>query len=283
MIDSLALKTYNNTSYTLSRLITNEFSSSFSASSQLFDATIRRHIYAIYGLVRIADEIVDSYGGTYAEEMLGDLYEDIQRALKCRYSANPIVHAYCLTAVEFSIDNRLLVAFFDSMALDLVPQNYTDALYETYIYGSAEVIGLMCLSVFIEGDSKRYTELESGARALGSAYQKVNFLRDLKADFEQLGRVYFPGVTYEQFDEAAKAAIIADIETDFSTAQATIINLPASSRLAVQTSFEYYTALLERLQTASVEDIKQHRLSVPTSKKLSIIARARLKKIGRKA
>lgn len=254
---------YTKTSYRLSQILTEHYSTSFRMSSQLFSAAVRPHIYAVYGLVRIADEIVDTYQGKNKAELLNELERDAERAMKLGYDPNPLLHAFAQTAQQFEIGQELTKPFFDSMRLDLTPQNYTDALYREYIYGSAEVIGLMCLKVFVAGDRAEYDRLADGAKRLGAAYQKVNFLRDMREDYIRLGRVYFPGVNFETFDQARKREIEADIEIDFVIAKKALATLPRSSRRAVSLSVDYYYALFQKLCHASPETIKHERLRLP--------------------
>ena len=270
-----AVELYTKTSYELAELLTRRYSTSFASSSQLFDVAIRRHIYAIYGMVRIADEIVDTYRGDDTAEQLAHLRSEITSAINAHYNTNPLLHAFADTAVEFSITDDLIDPFFESMESDLRPSTFDRQAYERYIYGSAEVIGLMCLKVFT-ADDKRYEELAPGARALGAAYQKVNFLRDLKADYEQLGRVYFPGVAYDTFDDTQKDAIIADIDADFAVAREAVSALPPNSKRAVRTSFRYYSELLKILRHTPAAEIKKRRVRVPNSKKLSIFAKTKV-------
>ncbi len=259
---------YSDTSLAISKLLTTRYSSSFTLSTQLFGKEIRPYIYAIYGLVRIADEIVDTYTGSDQESQLDALESEVYAAIDRRYSANPIVHAFARTAQEFAIDKTLIQPFFDSMRMDIHPQEYDDALYATYIHGSAEVVGLMCLKVFTAGDQEEYTKLAPGAIALGSAYQKVNFLRDITDDRARLGRTYFPGVKYESFSAADKRAIVESINADFDTAAKAIRQLPSSSRVAVATSYVIYRKLLDKLSLASIEAIKTERIRLPDYEKI---------------
>lgn len=265
---------YTETSYEVSRYVTKQYSTSFSSSSMLFDMSIRQHIYAIYGLVRIADEVVDTYRGDTASDELEQLYRQTIAALATGYSTNPIVHAFAQTARRYGIDNELIDPFFESMRIDLGTVVFTQERYEQYIYGSAEVVGLMCLKVFTD-NKHDYTQLAKGASALGAAYQKVNFLRDMKADYEELGRVYFPNVTFDTFDEAKKAEIIADIEKDFAVALKDIVRLPMNARRAVYTSYLYYGQLLEKLHKTPAAYIKQHRIRVSNVRKAWLLAKAR--------
>ncbi len=264
---------YAKVSYENSRHLTLRYSTSFGISSRFFTKDIQPHIYAIYGLVRIADEIVDTYKGTNSLQLLDDLERATYDALKSGYSTNPVVHAFALTARIYGIDRLLIAPFFYSMRMDLEPQNYSPSNYKKYIHGSAEVVGLMCLRVFCNGNNTRYDQLAPGAASLGSAYQKVNFLRDLAADYKELGRLYFPGVTFETFDETAKQHIVDDIKKDFSDALPALRRLPSSCRKATLISYVYYTDLLNKLEKTPVETIKKTRIRVPSRRKLALIIR----------
>lgn len=267
------MELYKRVSYELAERLTRRYSTSFSMSSRLFSSRIRSHIYAVYGMVRLADEIVDTYRGEDVMAQLDDFEALVYRACKRGYSTNPIVHAFALTAQKYGIEPELITPFFASMRMDMSAMVYDEAVYRRYIYGSAEVVGLMCLKVFVEGDANQYEQLRDGASHLGVAYQKVNFLRDMKADYEALGRVYFPGVDYQSFTESDKRAIEADIAADIAAAQRAIPYLPPAARRAVRTSLLYYNALFQRLQYASVADIKTRRIRVPNGVKLVLFVR----------
>lgn len=267
------MELYKRVSYELAERLTRRYSTSFSMSSRLFSSRIRSHIYAVYGMVRLADEIVDTYRGEDVMAQLDDFETLVYRACKRGYSTNPIVHAFALTAQKYGIEPELITPFFASMRMDMTATSYDEAAYRRYIYGSAEVVGLMCLKVFVEGDANQYEQLRDGASHLGAAYQKVNFLRDMKADYELLGRVYFPGVDYSSFSETSKRAIEADIATDFAIAKACVQKLPLTARRAVRTSVLYYEALFRRLQKASAADIKSRRIRVPNGVKLVLFVR----------
>lgn len=264
---------YADVSYENSRHLTLRYSTSFGISSRFFSKDIQPHIYAIYGLVRIADEIVDTYKGPDSAKLLDDLEQSTYDALKSGFSTNPIVHAFALTSRTYGIDRTLIEPFFYSMRMDLEPQNYSPANYKKYIHGSAEVVGLMCLRVFCNGNNTKYDQLEPGAAALGSAYQKVNFLRDLAADYKELGRLYFPGVTFETFDETAKQHIVSDIKKDFDAALPALRRLPPSCRKATQISYVYYLDLLKKLENTPAATIKTTRIRVPSRRKLELIIR----------
>lgn len=266
------MELYTKTAYQQAELLTNQYSTSFSSSSRLFDKTIRPHIYAIYGFVRIADEVVDTYQGDNILELLNDLenhtYEQIEKDTP--FSTNPIVHAFVNTAKKFHITEELIGPFFDSMRMDIGKADFNQEEYNQYIYGSAEVIGLMCLKVFCKGDEALYLELEEGAKKLGSAYQKVNFLRDMKSDYEERGRVYFPGVDYNNFTETDKTRLEEDIKSEFLAAKQVIPRIPDSARKAIDTSYAYYYALLQQIEKHPASEIVKRRIRVPDSQKLAI-------------
>ncbi len=270
------MELYDKTAYELSQRLTDRYSTSFGLSIKLFAAPLRKHIYAIYGLVRIGDEIVDTYKGKDARKVLDELEKDTERALNTGYSANPIVHAFTQTARQYGITDELTKPFFASMRMDLTPQSYDRALYDTYIYGSAEVVGLMCLRVFV--DASEYAKLEKGARGLGAAYQKVNFLRDIAADATELKRWYFPYGSLETFDEATKAKIVKEIERDIAGAKRAIARLPASSQKAVSLSLEYFSRLLEKIRKTPAATLARKRIRISDAQKLALLARVALKR-----
>lgn len=258
-----------------SKYLTNKYSTSFGTASKLFPDEIRQHIYNIYGLVRIADEIVDTYEGKDAMAVLDALELEVYEALKRMYSANIIVQSFVHTANTFGIKKDLIAPFFISMRYDSPQHVYKTKEYSEYIYGSAEVVGLMCLKVFCNGDTAQYKQLEPGARALGSAFQKVNFLRDIKDDYERLGRYYFPVGSFDSFDDATKTEIIRDIQKDFAIAKDAISRLPRSAKLPVTVAYEYYLRLLTKLDAVTAEQIKQERIRVPDLVKLWLLIRVR--------
>lgn len=267
---------YTTVSYRASKLITNAFSTSFGLSIRLFEASLRPHIYAIYGMVRIADEIVDTHKGADQAELLDSFESEVTHALTSGYSTNPIIQAFAHTARQYSIGTDLTKPFFVSMRLDLTPKKFDQKLYESYIHGSAEVVGLMCLKIFTTSEQK-YDTLELGAKKLGAAYQKVNFLRDIASDADELGRWYFPLSSKETFDETAKALIINDIEKDFAAAKTAIDRLPPSSQKAVRLSYRYYSLLLQKLKETSAEDLLKKRVRINNPQKLILLASASLK------
>ena len=267
---------YTTSAILSSKIVTETFSTSFSSASELFSTSIRSDIYNIYALVRVADEIVDTYQGIHAKELLDALETEVYQAIERKFSANIIVHAFMLTATKFDIHKDIIKPFFASMRTDLTAKTFNQNAYQTYIYGSAEVVGLMCLKVFCEGNKKLYTKLEPGARALGSAFQKVNFLRDIKDDYVTRGRYYFPIGNYETFGESEKKQIITDIDHDFEKALIYLKQLPSNSAKASRAAFAYYQALLKKLKSVSAEEIKDHRISVSKPQKLLLLVGVRL-------
>jgi phytoene/squalene synthetase len=266
---------YTRTAADLAKQLTERYSSSFSSASTLFDKSIRADIYNVYGLVRVADEIVDTYNGKDRAQLLAELETQTYQAMERAFSSNPIVHAFATTAQQYGIERDLIEPFFTSMRMDLTPQNYDTDLLHTYIYGSAEVVGLMCLRVFTQGNTKQYDALKLGAQRLGAAYQKVNFLRDIADDFNNLHRYYFVGSSFATLDDIAKQQITDDIAADFAAAKPYVTALPQSARRAVSLSFAYYQALLRTLEQTPVERIKQQRMSVTKSVKLKLLFQAR--------
>lgn len=267
------MELYGQVASELSALLTRWYSSSFSAASRSFPADIATEIYNIYGLVRLADEIVDTYRGPDAERLLDDCEQEVYAAIERGFSPNPIIHAYAQTAVKTNISRALIEPFFDSMRFDLQPPHtLTTDEYQTYIYGSAEVVGLMCLQIFCCNHPEQIDSLSAGARRLGAAFQKVNFLRDVAADYHELGRFYFPDLAFDALDDTAKAELVADMRQDFAAALPYIHGLPKSVRPAVMTSYQYYMALLVKLDKTPAAEIKLRRLRLAQSTKLRILA-----------
>jgi phytoene synthase len=261
-----------------SKLVTQKYSTSFSLATKLLGPNIRKHIYNIYGFVRFADEIVDSFHNYPKRELLERFEEDLSHALEHRISLNPILNSFQATVHEFNIGKDLIASFLNSMRWDLEKQKYqTNKEYNQYIYGSADVVGLMCLKVFVGGNETSYLELKPSAMALGSAFQKVNFLRDLNADFELLERSYFPNVDLTNFEEGDKKRIIEEIEADFDAALQGIFKLPTEARLGVYTAYKYYFKLLMKLKQTPSKKIKNTRIRVPNYQKMSVLARSYVK------
>lgn len=269
---------FDQVSYDCSKLVTQRYSTSFTLGTKMLGAKFRKHIYNIYGFVRFADEIVDSFHNFNKEDLLQRFELDLTHALNEKISLNPILNSFQNTVHENNIQKDLIDAFLKSMKMDLHKHTYnTREEYKEYIYGSADVVGLMCLAVFVEGDLKKYDVLKPHAMALGSAFQKVNFLRDLNADFELLDRTYFPNVDLSNFDEQSKLAIIEDIEKDFKYALEGIFKLPESVRLGVYTAYKYYWKLLDKLKRTPSRKIQSARIRVPNYQKMGVLAQSYVK------
>jgi phytoene synthase len=271
-------KLFDQVSADCSKIVTQSYSTSFSLATKMLHSSIRPHIYNIYGFVRFADEIVDSFHQYPKKELLDRFEEDLDLCLTQRISLNPILNSFQETVHAFQIDRELIDAFMRSMRWDLDKKVYTtEADYKAYIYGSADVVGLMCLKVFVKGDQNKYDELKPAAMALGSAFQKVNFLRDLKDDFQELNRTYFPSVNFNQFDEKSKRAIIKEIEQDFALALVGIFKLPMEAQFGVYTAYKYYTKLLKKLKNTAPNHIQNQRIRVPNYQKMGVFASSYLK------
>jgi len=262
---------FDATTYKCSKLITQQYSTSFTLGIQTLHKKYHMPIYAIYGFVRYADEIVDTFHQHNKKELLDRFRQDTYRAIHEKISLNPVLHAFQLVVNQYLIERDLIDAFLKSMEMDLYKSDYTPDSYKEYIYGSAEVVGLMCLRVFCNGDQKQYDELKSPACALGAAFQKVNFLRDMKSDFDDRGRVYFPAVDFTNFDATAKAQIEDDIQRDFDEALIGIQNLPKEAKAGVYLAYVYYTKLFQKIKASSARKILSERIRVPDSKKLFLL------------
>jgi phytoene/squalene synthetase len=240
--------------------------------------SIRKDIYNIYGFVRFADEIVDSFHDYDKKTLFNNFSKDLEDALENKISLNPILNSFQHTFHTYNIDKHLVDAFMKSMRLDLHKSNYlTEAEFKEYIYGSADVVGLMCLKVFVKGDDSKYKDLKDTAMALGSAFQKVNFLRDLKADFEDLNRSYFPNIDLRNLDETSKKAIIDDIEMDFEKGLNGIKKLPIEAKFGVFMAYRYYRQLLKKLKKTPALQIKNTRIRVSNPKKIELLMRSYVK------
>ncbi|MBJ25038.1 MAG: phytoene synthase [Flavobacteriaceae bacterium] len=265
-------------SFDCSKLVTRRYSTSFSMGTSLLGKKVKRHIYNIYGFVRFADEIVDSFHKFNKKDLLDKFENDLFYAIENKISLNPILNSFQFTVNENNIEIELINSFMKSMRLDLHKSLYeTESEYKKYIYGSADVVGLMCLKVFVKGDIKKYNQLKASAMALGSAFQKVNFLRDLKTDSEVLKRNYFPNVNVSNFDEKTKQKIILEIESDFKNALEGINKLPGDSRLGVYTAYKYYNKLLLKLKRTPSLNIKKIRIRIPNYQKIGVLAKSYLK------
>ena len=271
-------KLFDTVSQDCSRLVTNAYSTSFSLATKMLDTSIRNHIYNIYGFVRFADEIVDSFHNHNKKYLLDNFEADLFMSIKDKISLNPILNSFQHTVNTFEIDHDLIKAFMKSMRLDLQKSTYkTQAEYEEYIYGSADVVGLMCLKVFVKGDQKKFDNLKKQAMALGSAFQKVNFLRDLKDDFQDLKRTYFPNVDFNNFNENSKLRIINEIKIDFETSLNGIFKLPKEARFGVYTAYKYYSKLLQILKKTPSVNIRNTRIRVANYQKIIVFVRCYLK------
>lgn len=265
---------FDKISFDCSKNVTVSYSTSFSAAVKMLAPTIRQDIYNVYGFVRFADEIVDTFHDYDKEELFNMFEKDLESALQNRISLNPILNSFQHTVHKYAIPQTLINAFMNSMKLDLYKKEYTTtAEFNDYIYGSADVVGLMCLKVFVNGDEKKYIELEQAAMRLGSAFQKVNFLRDLKSDYEDLNRTYFPNTDLSRLDEHSKALIIKEIEADFDAGFQGIIKLPLEAKFGVYTAYIYYKKLLSKLKKTPSIEIKNTRIRVPDYQKFGLLAK----------
>lgn len=254
-----------------SKLTTNTYSTSFSLGIRVFNKKFHDPIYAIYGFVRFGDEIVDSFHGFDKARLLEKFRRDTFEAIKDGISLNPILNSFQWVVNKYNIDHELIDLFLQSMEMDLDQKEHNPDSFKQYILGSAEVVGLMCLYVFVEGDRSRYEELKPAAMALGSAFQKVNFLRDLNADKNQLGRSYFPGLDVMNLNEVSKEKIIADIEADFNLAHAGIKELPKGARFGVYVAYIYYLSLLRKIKRTHSSEILKTRVRIPNSEKYRLL------------
>ena len=261
-----------------SKLVIKRYSTSFYFSSSLLSKTIRQDIFNIYGFVRLADEIVDTFHEYPKQELLEDFEKELWRSVDNKISLNPILNSFQYTVNKYSIPKDLINSFLDSMKMDLEKKEYNSVEeYKKYIYGSADVVGLMCLKVFVKGSESSFSELSPFAISLGSAFQKVNFLRDLKDDSNVLNRVYFPNVDMNNFNEKSKREIILEIEKDFANALKGIVKLPKNSKFAVYIAYRYYNKLLKKLKRTSSENIVKKRIRIHNLQKFIVIARSYVK------
>ena len=266
---------FDTVSFKCSKLVTQSYSTSFSLAVKMLSPGIRDAIYSIYGFVRFADEIVDSFHGFEKENLISDFEKEYYKAMQTGISLNPILNSFQHTVKQYNITDDLIQAFLKSMKLDLIKSSYpTQTEYEEYIYGSADVVGLMCLKVFVKGNEHKYEQLKNEATRLGSAFQKVNFLRDLKEDNLVLNRNYFPGADLNSFDEEAKITIIAEIEEDFRIAYQGIIKLPIEAKFGVYTAYIYYRKLLQKLKNTPYYEIGNSRIRVSNYTKAGLLAQS---------
>ncbi len=262
---------FDRVSYGCSQMITKKYSTSFSAGIFFLNKRMHEPLYALYAFVRMADEIVDSFEGYDKKSLLENFRRDTALAITQKISLNPILNLFQKTVRVYHIDQELIDTFLNSMEMDLQQHEYDRNDFDQYILGSAEVVGLMCLRVFTENDDALYKKLKPSAMKLGAAFQKVNFLRDMQADYKVLGRMYFPHINFDSFSSADKSAIEKEIEDDFREALAGIKQLPASSRLGVYIAYRYYQALLKKIRRMSARKIKEARVRVRNEQKLGLM------------
>ena len=268
-------KLFDQVSENCSKVVTESYSTSFTLATKMLDSSIRQDIYNIYGFVRFADEIVDSFHDFDKQHLLNLFELDLKKSIKDKISLNPILNSFQKTFNKYEIDYELVNSFLKSMKWDLNKKQYLNKKeFDEYVYGSADVVGLMCLKVFVNGNQKQYNDLKPYAMSLGSAFQKVNFLRDLKADHDGLNRSYFPNLNIEEFDEESKKIILNEIDKDFSHALKGIFLLPSSARFGVYTAYKYYLKLLNKLKNTNPLKIKTTRIRVPNYQKINVLARS---------
>ncbi len=273
----MSIALFDQTSKAMSQRLALNYSTSFSLGIRLFAKEDRWAVFATYGFVRVADEIVDTFHGYDKTRLLSEFKQQTYQAIEERISTNPVLHSFQLAVNQFGIGKDLIEPFFNSMEEDLQTVSHNNDSYNQYIYGSAEVVGLMCLRIFCKGDDSLYQHLLPHARSLGAAFQKVNFLRDIKSDIDERGRVYFPGVDFSNFTDEEKIEIIQDVKKDFSHAYKGIVQLPVGCRLGVYTAYIYYLKLLEKIERTTALDIKQSRIRIPNSQKIYLLAESYLK------
>ncbi|MFM8596914.1 MAG: phytoene/squalene synthase family protein [Flavobacteriales bacterium] len=262
---------FDQISHEMSELTTKRYSTSFSLGISFLDKGIQKPIYAIYGFVRFADEIVDTFHGYDKEHLLADFKSQTYAAIEAGISLNPILNSFQWAVNRYQIPQELIDTFLDSMEMDLQKQTYDQGKYETYILGSAEVVGLMCLKVFVEGDEAQYEQLKPYAMKLGAAFQKINFLRDLKADYQELGRTYFPGINLTEFNNELKLEIEADIARDFQKGYEGILLLPKKARFGVYMAYKYYFKLFKKIKSTPAEMVLHERIRIPNYRKMRIL------------
>jgi len=265
------MELYDQTTFECSKLITQRYSTSFTLGIKTLDKKFHYPIYSIYGFVRYADEIVDTFHDFDKKMLLDQFKEDTYLAIERGLSLNPVLHSFQAIVNEYHIEHELIDSFLYSMELDLTENSYNADGYEEYIYGSAEVVGLMCLRVFCEGDKALYDSLKESARKLGSAFQKVNFIRDIKSDYEERGRVYFPGIDFDDFTKNAKVKIETDIQKDFDEALDGIMRLPSGAKMGVYLAYKYYLKLFRKIRNCPASRIKEERIRIADLRKMGIL------------
>ncbi len=271
------IQLFHTTSEECSRKVTENYSTSFSSAIRLLHKDLRQPVFNIYGFVRFADEIVDSFHDYDKTFLLQQFKLETFDAIRRGISLNPILNSFQRTVNEYKIDHKLVEDFFTSMEMDLGKKSYDSQSYKEYIYGSAEVVGLMCLYIFCEGEKELFMKLETSARSLGAAFQKVNFLRDIKDDFNGLARVYFPGCDFNNFTEQEKQQIEADIHTDFRKSYEGIKGLPLKARFGVYVAYKYYMSLFKKIKKMEPARVLDERIRIPNYRKAMIIFRAGVK------
>lgn len=254
-----------------SKTATQAYSTSFSAGIRLLHKRFQNPIYGVYGFVRYADEIVDTFHEYNKEELMRNFRRDAIDAIENRISLNPILHAFQIVYHTYNFDFELVDRFLISMEMDLQKKEYDRAGYEAYILGSAEVVGLMCLKVFTEGNAEQYAKLTPYAMRLGAAFQKINFLRDMKDDFNGLGRAYFPGLDFARFDDQMKSRIEEEIGEDFDVAYEGILMLPKDARLGVLIAYVYYRQLFAKIRSIPSHRIMEERIRIPNTSKYALL------------
>ena len=268
---------FDNVSLKTSKLVTNSYSTSFSLGIRFLDKEFHDPIYSIYGFVRFADEIVDTFHQYNKEELLEEFKAETYKSIERGISLNPILNSFQKVINDFNIDLNLIETFLKSMEMDLDKKEYDAESYKNYILGSAEVVGLMCLKVFVKGNEEQYKTLTPYAMALGSAFQKINFLRDLHADYQGMGRMYFPNIDLSQLDDATKTAIEKDIDLDFDKGLEGIKLLPKNARFGVYVAYIYYRKLLMKIKSLHYKRILEERISIPNSQKMMLFASSYMK------
>jgi len=270
----MSIQLFDKTSNDLSRRVSLNYSTSFSLGIKLLSKEYRWAVFATYGFVRLADEIVDTFHGFDKARLLADFKAQTYQSIREGISTNPILHSFQLAANQFGITDDLIEPFFQSMEEDLHTNTHNQKSYDEYIYGSAEVVGLMCLKILCKGDQNQYDSLLPYARSLGAAFQKVNFLRDIKSDIEERGRLYFPNIDFNNFSDADKLHIIEDVKKDFEHAYIGILKLPIGSRLGVYTAYIYYLKLLQKIERTTASEIMNQRIRIPNSQKIVLLAQS---------
>jgi phytoene synthase len=273
----MTVELFNKASTDCSKAVTINYSTSFSSAINLLHGDLRAPIYHIYGFVRLADEIVDTFHHQDKSLLLQEFKQQTKEAIERGISLNPILNSFQQTVACYDIDHKMIDAFFSSMESDLTKNEYDRQDYQEYIYGSAEVVGLMCLCVFCEGNKLLFENLKTSARALGAAFQKVNFLRDMRSDFNELSRMYFPNCNFYNFTEADKLNIEVDIEKDFRAAYKGILQLPVKARFGVYVAYKYYYSLFKKIKLMKPQNVLQTRIRIPDYYKAYIVLRAGVK------